>query len=93
MTSNEVAYWTLQEQKRAALVDEAERNRANLAKEQENQRANMAKEQENYRSNKAKETETHRANVASENIGTGNSVFSSFGNIGSLLKGISSFLK
>lgn len=44
MTANQVAYWTLMEQKRANLVDEKERNRANQAKEQENIRSNKARE-------------------------------------------------
>lgn len=41
MTANEVAYWQLQEQKRANLVDQAERNRHNKAVEDETARNNL----------------------------------------------------
>lgn len=33
MTSNQIAYWKLQEERRSNLVDEAERQRANIAQE------------------------------------------------------------
>lgn len=55
MTQNQIAYWNLQEAKRA-----------NLEKERELRRSNVAKERENVRSNLAKEAETRRANISSE---------------------------
>lgn len=55
MTQNQIAYWNLQEARRA-----------NLEKERELRRSNVAKEAETIRSNLAKEAETHRANVSSE---------------------------
>lgn len=57
MTQNQIAYWNLQEAKRA-----------NRAKELESVRSNLAKEQEAQRSNLAKEAETNRANLASESV-------------------------
>lgn len=57
MTQNQIAYWNLQEAKRA-----------NQEKERETRRSNLAKEQENVRSNLAKETETARSNRRSEEI-------------------------
>lgn len=33
MTSNQIAYWKLQEEKRSNLVDEQERKRSNIANE------------------------------------------------------------
>lgn len=66
MTGNQIAYWNLQESKRA-----------NQAKEQETLRSNLAKEQlgsetlsETKRSNIAKETETNRSNLINEQIKT-----------------------
>lgn len=73
MTRNQIAYWELQESKRANLAKEAELNRSNLAKEEETKRSNLAKETEKVRSNRAEETlrhtglvETARANKAKE---------------------------
>lgn len=57
MTQNQIAYWNLQEAKRA-----------NQEKEREARRSNLAKEQESVRSNLAKEAETERSNRRSEEI-------------------------
>lgn len=55
MTQNQIAYWNMQEQKRA-----------NLAKESETERSNKAKERETFRSNVAQEGLTHDKNVETE---------------------------
>lgn len=47
MTSNQIAYQQLQEEKRAARVKERETERANKAKEAENRRSNLEKERLN----------------------------------------------
>lgn len=69
MTSNQIAYWRLQEDTRAHLAQEAENVRSAKAKEAENYRHNVATEQqaakelqETNRSNQARELETHRHN-------------------------------
>lgn len=53
MTANQVAYWKLQEEKRANLVKEGETERSNKAKEQETLRSNQAKEALTAELNKA----------------------------------------
>lgn len=62
MTSNQIAYWNLVEQKRANMASE---NTKRFSAE-ETQRANQAKEAETFRSNLAKEQETKRSNLAHE---------------------------
>lgn len=73
MTSNQIAYWNLQEAMRANRAREIENNRSNLAKERENYRSNAARERENLRSNLRSEQlqsyslgETKRSNLARE---------------------------
>jgi len=66
MTSNLIAYWSHQEDKRHNRAVEEETKRANVAREVETVRHNLASEQETFRSNQARELETHRANVAYE---------------------------
>lgn len=44
MTQMQVAYWTLQEEKRANQAKEQELHRSNVAKETETNRANLATE-------------------------------------------------
>lgn len=66
MTTTQIAYWTLQEEKRKNLAQEKELNRSNLAREAENYRSNYARESENTRSNVAKERENERSNRARE---------------------------
>ena len=44
MTQMQVAYWTLQEEKRANQAKEQELHRSNVTKETETQRANLANE-------------------------------------------------
>lgn len=68
MTTNQLKYWTLEEDKRSHRAQETETNRANIMKERETERSNKAKELENKRSNLAKESETARANRAGESI-------------------------
>lgn len=79
MTTTQVAYWSLQEEKRKNRAQEAELNRSNLEREKENfrsnstreketERANRERERENYRSNRARESETARSNVANEDL-------------------------
>lgn len=48
MTSNQIAYWSNEEQKRSNRVQEFERNRSNLATEEELLRHNQAQEQNEY---------------------------------------------
>lgn len=55
MTQNQIAYWNLQEAKRANQEKEREARRSNIAKEQENVRSNLAKEAETARSNRRSE--------------------------------------
>lgn len=57
MTTNQIAYWNLQET-----------NRANLAKEFENNRSNVARETETNRSNLVNEAETRRHNTEGEKL-------------------------
>lgn len=73
MTQNQIAFWTLQEQKAHNARADTEAQRANLAREAETNRANLAKESENYRSNVARERqalldyeEKSRSNRANE---------------------------
>lgn len=66
MTYNQIAYWTLQENKRANRAREEEAKRSNQAQEAEAIRSNQAREWETNRSNLAKESETRRANRAYE---------------------------
>lgn len=70
LTQNQIAYWNLQETKRA----NSETNRHNVATENETARHNLAGEQfnisnlnESIRHNKVTETETNRHNVVTEN--------------------------
>lgn len=58
MTTNQLAYWTLQETKRSNLARETETNRHNVASLAETSRHNITGE-----------SETKRHNVASENLG------------------------
>lgn len=44
MTSNQIAYWNLQELKRSNVARETETNRSNLAREGETSRHNVAQE-------------------------------------------------
>lgn len=67
MTANQIAYWSLDETKRANLAREAETNRANLARETETHRANVASEGIDI----SKLAETSRHNKASESIDLG----------------------
>lgn len=68
MTRNQLAYWELQETKRANLVKENQ-NAQQIA---EQRRANEARELETFRSNTARESENHRSNLAQENLSHGN---------------------
>lgn len=82
MTTTQVAYWDLQERKRANLANEGETKRSNLAREAETSRSNRATEgwrdrqlAETGRSNLANEAiksdqlaETKRSNIANEAI-------------------------
>lgn len=49
MTTNQIAYWNLEELKRTNLAKETETNRANLAKEAETRRSNLENEKETRR--------------------------------------------
>lgn len=55
MTSNQIAYWSLQEQQRANEAKEKETERSNRAKERETSAHNRATEKETVRSNKVSE--------------------------------------
>lgn len=73
MTHNQIAYWQLQEDRRANLAREGEAYRANRANEREVHRANVAREEETQRHNTATEQfnisslqETSRHNLAQE---------------------------
>lgn len=55
MTANQLAYWRLEEDKRANRAKEGETHRSNLANEKEANRSNVAREKEANRSNVAKE--------------------------------------
>lgn len=80
MTANQIAYWTMQEQKRSNLADETERNRANVAKEVETNRSNLANEVERNRSNLANEALTGFANQTARNRQVTDTVRSGFQN-------------
>ena len=83
MTSNQLKYAELQEQKRSNLVKESETHRSNVANEaigwgnvgaqyasiNESNRHNQAGETETQRHNEEVEAETNRHNVASETAG------------------------
>lgn len=73
MTSNQIAYWQLQENVRHNISQESETSRANRAKEaydlsalSETTRHNVASESEASRHNIATEAETKRTNKATE---------------------------
>lgn len=66
MTQNQIAYWSLEETKRANKVDEGERHRHNVASESEINRHNVATEYETNRHNVATELLTSQSN--SENV-------------------------
>lgn len=68
MTTNQIAYHSLLEQRRSNQERERENFRSNLAREGETYRSNVAKERENERSNKERERENRRTNVANESI-------------------------
>lgn len=55
MTANQLAYWRLEEDKRANRAREGETHRSNLVNERETNRSNVAREREANRSNLAKE--------------------------------------
>lgn len=63
MTANQIAYWNLQETKRANAANEAEMNRANMVREAETERSNRAKERETARTNRANEGIRREANT------------------------------
>lgn len=74
MTSNQIAYWTLEETKRANLAKERENNRTNLANEEIRRQTNQINQSIGYgnlsetrRANLAKETELNRHQVRTEN--------------------------
>lgn len=74
MTQNQIAYWSLQEEKRHNSAQEAENKRANLAKEHEANRTNVANENIKREQNAINsshyfnvDSETRRANLAKEN--------------------------
>lgn len=74
MTSNQIAYWTLEETKRANLAKERENNRTNLANEEIKRQSNQITQSLGYgnlaetrRANQAKETELNRHQVRTEN--------------------------
>lgn len=71
MTTDQVNYQKIVEDRRHNLASEQETYRSNVARESETYRSNRAKEDETIRSNKAREYETNRHNVASENLGYG----------------------
>lgn len=73
MTSNQIAYWTLEETKRANLAREQENKRTNLANERIRSETNSINQaigygnlSENRRANMAKETELNRHQVTTE---------------------------
>lgn len=68
MTANQIAYWSLQEDKRSHLVNELETHRSNKAREVENERHNISTETETSRHNLSTESETRRSNIAKENL-------------------------
>lgn len=77
MTSNQIAYWNLQESKRHNVMSENETQRHNVVTENETGRHNWVTEQisisnlnESVRHNKATEYETNRHNVATEQLGS-----------------------
>lgn len=61
MTSNQIAYWQLQEQSRSNQARERETARSNRASESEAHRSNLAREQEQNRSNLINEAQNLRA--------------------------------
>lgn len=63
MTSNQIAYWSLEETKRSNKVNEKETQRANKAREGETNRHNLVTEAETNRHNLAIETLTSQANA------------------------------
>lgn len=63
MTTNQLAYWKLQEDKRANLAKEQELKRSNVAREDETKRSNLATESERMRSNRMNETISSTGNV------------------------------
>lgn len=60
MTSNQIAYWNLQETERANRAQEHETNRANLARETEQNRTNLANEAIRQRANEIQEAQNMR---------------------------------
>lgn len=91
MTVNQVAYWQLQEQKRANVEKERENKRSHIADEAERNRSNVAKEAisgrelaEKVRSNKAHEriTESHYdAQDVASLLNVGTNVLSGMGKV------------
>lgn len=63
MTTNQLAYWKLQEDKRANLAKEQELNRSNVARENETKRSNLVGESERERSNRRNEEIASAGNV------------------------------
>lgn len=71
MTQNQIAYWTMQEQKRANRMRERETERSNLEREQETRRSNVRNEslKEQFQSAQAKRWENQSV-VEAINAGT-----------------------
>lgn len=99
MTSNQIAYWNLQELKRSNVARESETNRSNLAREGETMRHNVTQEgidRSRVSLDKAKlaETSTHnRKTEAQSDYLLPSQKWSNVANIGgTIMKGITSVI-